>query len=63
MIGHRVHSISVVLTPERRVRREVGSEIDLTQRHVNKRVQAAAHVVLVDTEALQVHDEDVRGSP
>ena len=48
---------------ERRVRSKVGREIHLTKWNINKRVQAAAHVVLVDTETLQVHDEDVGRSP
>ena len=63
VVGHRIQSVSVVLIPERRVRRKVGREINLAKWHIHKRVQPTAHVPLVNAETLQVHDEDVRGSP
>ena len=63
VVGDGVQSISVVFMPERRVWSKVGGEIDLAQRHVHKRVETAAHVVLVHTETLQMHNKDVGGSP
>ena len=63
MVRDGVQSIFVGLSPERRVRSKVGGKIELAQRHVDKRVEAAAHVGLVHTEPLQMHNKDVGGSP
>ena len=63
VIGDRIQPVSVVLMPERRVRRNVRREINLAERNIHKRVQPTAHIPLVNAETLQVHDEDVGGSP
>ena len=63
VVGYRIQPVSVVLMPERRVRREVRREINLAERNIHKRVQPTAHIPLVNAETLQVHDEDVGGSP
>jgi hypothetical protein len=63
VIGNRVKPISVVLISEGGVRREVGREINLAKRNINKCIQAASHVVLINAETLKVHNENVRRSP
>ena len=63
VVGDRIQPVSVVLMPERRVRRKVRREINLAKRNIHKRVQPTAHIPSVNAETLQVHDEDVGGSP
>lgn len=63
VIGDRIQPVSVVLMPERRVRRKVRREINLAKRNIHKRVQPTAHIPSVNAETLQVHDEDVGASP
>jgi hypothetical protein len=63
VIGNRVQPISVVLISEGGVRREVGREINLAKRNIDKSIQAASHIVLINTKTLEVHNENVRRSP
>jgi hypothetical protein len=63
VIGNRVQPISVVLISEGGVRREVGREINLAKRNINKCIQAASETVVRYAETLKVHNENVRRSP
>jgi hypothetical protein len=63
VIGNRVQPISVVLISEGGVRREVGREINLAKRNIDKCIQAAAESVVRNAETLEVHNENVRRSP
>ena len=63
MIGNRVQPISVVLISEGGVRREVGREINLAKRNIDKIIQAASETVVRYAETLEVHNENVRRSP
>jgi hypothetical protein len=63
VIRNRVEPISVVLISEGGVRREVGREINLAKRNIDKSVQAASDSMVRNAETLEVHNENVRRSP
>ena len=63
VVGDRIQPVSVVLMPERRVRRKVRREINLAKRNIDKSIQAASHVALINTETLEVHNDNVRQAP
>ena len=63
VIGNSIQPKPVVLIPEWRVRGKIRRKVNLTKRHINKCVEPAAHVVLINAKTLQMHDEDVGCAP